>query len=128
MYSRLETFLSSVSLLHEKVVDFDKKNLLIGRTKILFAFIYRQSMLTNNGSASADNVCLTCPTRSGQTPASILIRCLDISGSRSSEDLPQLRHEYFSRLVVFEFLLFTFMGENRFLYDSPRDNLSGNFI
>ena len=57
-------------------------------------------------------VCLTCPTRSGQTPASILIRRLDISGSRSSEELPQLRHEYFSRLVVFEFLLFTFMGEN----------------
>ena len=29
------------------IVDFDKK-ILIGGTKILFAFIYEQSLLTNN--------------------------------------------------------------------------------
>ena len=55
---------------------------------------------------------LTCPTRSGQTPDSDLIRRLDISASRSSDELPQLRQEYFSRFADLLFLLFPYMSDN----------------
>ena len=39
--------------------DFDRKNLLIDRTKILFAFIYKQSILTNNGCNTTFTVMVT---------------------------------------------------------------------